>query len=73
MNKKEWSYYEDLIEETHKWFNSKNYKSKEKDTVGRPKKNKIPILNQYSIDGFLAKTQEKEEDKKESKKMDIDI
>ena len=72
MNKNEWSYYEDLIEETHKWLNSQNYKTKEKNRVGRPKKNKVPTLNQYSIDEFLIKTQEKEEDKKECKKMDID-
>ena len=51
MSKTEWNYYEDLIEEIHKNLNTKNALAKEKNKVGRPKKEKYknkPNKNRHS-------------------------
>ena len=74
MDKEQWNYYEDLIEEVHKCLNLKNAeKKKEKKKVGRPpKRNKNPATNQTIIDSFIQKACKNEEKKAEDRKMDIE-
>ena len=74
MDKEQWNYYEDLIEEVHKCLYLKNgERKKEKNRVGRPPKRKQnPAINQTMIDSFIKKTYKKEEEKDEDRKMDID-
>ena len=72
MNKDQWNYYEDLIEEVHKCLNLKNAsKKKDKNKVGRPpKRNQNTVINQTKIDSFIKKTCKEEEDK-EGDRIDI--
>ena len=74
MDKEQWNYYEDLIEEVHKCLNVKNAaKKKEKNKVGRPpKRNKNPAINQTIIDSFIQKACKNGEEKAEDRKMDIE-
>ena len=74
MDKEQWNYYEDLIEEVHKCLNLKNAaKKKEKNKVGRPpKRNKNLTINQTIIDSFIQKACKNEEEKAEDRKMDIE-
>ena len=61
MDKEQWNYYEDLIEEVHKCLNIKNAaEKKEKNRVGRPPKRKQnTAINQTMIDSFIKKYMQK--------------
>ena len=74
MDKEKWNYYEDLIEEVHKFLNVKKAeKKKEKNKVGRtPKRNKNSAINQTIIDSFIQKACKNGEEKAEDRKMDIE-
>ena len=70
MEKNQWNYYEDLIEEIHKRLNEKNVKKKEKNKVGRPARRKQnQNLNQITIDTYMKSIDKKEElmDEKEKR------
>ena len=71
MSKKEWEYYEDLIEEVHKNLNTRNARIKENKKIGRAKKNNNTILNQRKIDTFLKEL--KEEGKGKIKRDGMDL
>ena len=60
MDKEQWNYYEDLIEEVYKCLNIKNAaEKKEKNRVGRPQKKQNTAINQTMIDSFIKKTLKK--------------
>jgi len=70
MDKKQWNYYEDLIEEIHKRLNEKNVIKKEKNKVGRTaRKKQNQNLNQITIDTYMKSIDKKEEvmDEKEKR------
>ena len=60
MDKNQWNYYEDLIEEIHKRLNEKNVIKKEKNRVGRPARRKQnQNLNQITIDTYMKNLKKK--------------
>ena len=73
MDKEQWNYYEDLIEEVHKCLNLKNAaKKKEKNRVDRDLKRKKCNYKSNNDWFIYKKTCKKEEEKDEDRKMDID-